>query len=178
MRGFFCCRQMVMGSVCGRRRGRGCNLDAHAVELGAGLFGFRRLRMALDQLAKLVDSRILLVRLQQCCPFAKLRGGGFGAPREAFQDSVVGLDRVGVIQLAKGDFAQVELCRSGKFIHGVEVQNVLKFAGGNGVMSGVVVAQARLICLLEWRGHAGSGTSRRRRPSARTLRRIGVGSLA
>ena len=114
------------------------------LSLRARLGGLRGLRMALDEQAQLVDAGVLLVHLQQRQASCELRGGSLGIAGEAFEHRVVGLDRFSVIELAVGDFAEVELRRAGQVVHRVVVQHVLKFAGGHIVVGGVVVAEAGL----------------------------------
>ena len=94
-------------------------LCAEVGELGARLRRFGGLRMTLDEKAQLANARVLLAQLQQGQSFAQLRGRGLGAAAEAFQHGIVGFHCFGVILLAVGDLAEVELGGAGQF---VEVQ--------------------------------------------------------
>ena len=104
-------------------------MDAHGGELCSRLRCLRRLRMPLDQQAKLVDAGIPLALLDQRKPLVQLRGGSLWVAAETFEHRVVILDRFGVIPLPVGYFAKVKLRASSQIIHRVVVNHVLKFAG-------------------------------------------------
>ena len=64
-------------------------MDAHGSELRPGLRGFRGLRVARDQVAKLVDTGIFLALLDQGKSLVQLRCRGLRISAEAFKHRVV-----------------------------------------------------------------------------------------
>ncbi len=128
-------------------------MNAHGGKLCFRLRCLRRLRVPLDQQAKLVDACIPLALLDQRKALVQLRGGSLWASTETFEHRVVILDRFCVILLMIGYFTKVILRASGKIIHRVVVNYILKFAGGDCVLCRVIVAQARLKGLLQRGSH-------------------------
>ena len=107
--------------------------------------------MALNEQPQFVNARVPAVHLQQGESLAKLRRRSLRVARKAFQNRVIGLHRLGELELLVSDLAQIEVGAAGQIIQWIEVNHILKFARRDFVFGSVIVAQAGLECLRQGR---------------------------
>jgi hypothetical protein len=102
--------------MAGGRLCRRSNAHTHRVEPAAGLLGFRRLGIPLDEAAEFADPGFFLVERDQRLAFAELGGGDFGVAGVLLDSRVVRLDGGFVIALAIGDFSEIKLGVAGEIV--------------------------------------------------------------
>jgi hypothetical protein len=111
-----------------RRQGKAVRADGGAdgvdeIEVLTGVFYIDTQKPTFIDLLNVVDEP-----LQKRQSFAQLRGGRFGAAGKAFEHGVEGLDRIGEVELAIGDLAEVELRLAGQVVERIIVKHILEFA--------------------------------------------------
>src|SRR5579871_4221852 len=94
----------------------------------------------------------------------QLSGRSLGTSGELFKDNVVRADRIVIVVQAVSNLAQIELSAAGEGVRRIVLDDILKFAGRQRILSRVEVGKRRLVGLLE------RGRRVHRRASARSIR--------